>query len=138
MPVAVNRSNQTTNGVDDSLSSIEKLPLCIMETQPLAKQDNFDRQVNKVSECLGPSPPKHNDVELKELPEHFEYVFLEEEHKRLVIISSTLEASQKERLVSMLREHKKPIAWSISDIKAINLSFCAHKILIEDNIKPRV
>lgn len=55
-----------------------------------------------------------------------------------VIISSTLDASRKEKLVKMLREHKWAIPWSISDMKGINLPFYMHKGLMEDNIKPRV
>lgn len=37
-----------------------------------------------------------------------------------------------------LQEHRVAIAWSISDIKGINPSFFTHKILMEDNIKPKI
>nr|GEW24475.1 reverse transcriptase domain-containing protein [Tanacetum cinerariifolium] len=50
-------------------------------------------------------------VKLKDLPPHLEYV---------------------------LKSHKQALAWQLSDIKGINLEFCTHKILIEDDFKPAV
>lgn len=44
----------------------------------------------------------------------------------------------KKKLVGLLQVHKKAIAWSISDIIGINPSFCTHKILMKDNIRPKV
>jgi len=78
------------------------------------------------------------DQELKELPAHLEYVFLDNNPRFPVIISSTLDTLQKRKLIELLQLHRKAIAWSISDIKGINPSFCTHKILMEDNSKPRV
>lgn len=77
-------------------------------------------------------------MEFKELPVHLDYVFLNGERFSLVIISSTLDTSQKVRLVETLQEHRGAIAWSNSDIKGINPSFCSHKILMEDKIKPMI
>ncbi|GJY74135.1 reverse transcriptase domain-containing protein [Tanacetum coccineum] len=51
------------------------------------------------------------EVELKELPPHLEYAFLEE---------------------------NKPIAWKLSDIRGIDPAFCSHKILLEDDYQPSV
>ena len=53
-----------------------------------------------------------------------------------IIISSTLAAEEKEKLLEVLRLHKRAIAWKIMDIKGINPSFCTHKILMEDEYKP--
>lgn len=75
-------------------------------------------------------------MELKKLPAHLKYAFLNEDQSSPVIISSTLDASQKVRLVETLQEHPGAIVWIISDIKGIYPSFCTHKILMEDNIKP--
>ncbi|GKC68986.1 reverse transcriptase domain-containing protein [Tanacetum coccineum] len=50
-------------------------------------------------------PP--TDLELKPLPDNLEYVFLEEPHFLLVIISSQLYAQNKSKLVSILKNIKK-------------------------------
>ncbi|GKB37634.1 hypothetical protein Tco_0882576, partial [Tanacetum coccineum] len=80
-------------------------------------------------------PPK---LELKELPEHLEYAFLQGDDQLPVVISSALSAPKKIKLLEVLRNHKGAIAWSIADIKGIDSSFCTHKILIEDEFKPIV
>ncbi|GKD78344.1 DNA-directed DNA polymerase [Tanacetum coccineum] len=83
----------------------------------------------------GMEPPR---FELKELPEHLEYAFLQENNQLPVVISSALSTDKKTRLLEVLRNHKEEIAWSIADIKGINSSFCTHKILMEDEFKPSV
>ncbi|GJZ21112.1 reverse transcriptase domain-containing protein [Tanacetum coccineum] len=80
-------------------------------------------------------PPK---LELKELPEHLEYAFLQENNQLPVVISSALSTAEKARLLEVLKNHKGAIAWSIADIKGIDSSFCTHKILMEDEFKPSV
>ncbi|GJT06278.1 DNA-directed DNA polymerase [Tanacetum coccineum] len=80
-------------------------------------------------------PPK---LELKELPEHIEYAFLQEDNQLPVVISSALSTDEKTRLLEVLRNHKWAIAWSIADIKGTDSPFCTHKILMEDEFKPSV
>ncbi|GJZ69193.1 putative nucleotidyltransferase, ribonuclease H [Tanacetum coccineum] len=80
-------------------------------------------------------PPQ---LELKELPEHLEYAFLQDGNQLPVVISSLLSAAEKAKLLEVLRNHKGEIAWSIADIKGIDSSFCTHKILMEDEVKPSV
>nr|GEV13636.1 reverse transcriptase domain-containing protein [Tanacetum cinerariifolium] len=43
-----------------------------------------------------------------------------------------------EALINVLKSHKQAIARKISNIKGIDLRFCTHKILIEDDYKPAV
>ncbi|GJV02334.1 reverse transcriptase domain-containing protein [Tanacetum coccineum] len=78
------------------------------------------------------------ELELKDLPSHFEYVFLEGTDKLPVIIAKNLKNEEKERLIKVLKSHKQAIAWKLSDIKGIDRQFCTHKILIEDDFKPVV
>ncbi|GKD00695.1 hypothetical protein Tco_1170969 [Tanacetum coccineum] len=59
-------------------------------------------------------PPK---LELKELPKHLEYAFLQENKHLPVVIASALSATEKNKLLKVLRNHKGAIAWSIADIK---------------------
>nr|GEW16773.1 DNA-directed DNA polymerase [Tanacetum cinerariifolium] len=56
-------------------------------------------------------------IELKELPSHLEYAFLEESDKLPVIIAKNLKDVEKEALIKVLKSHKRAIAWKISDIK---------------------
>nr|GEZ24868.1 hypothetical protein [Tanacetum cinerariifolium] len=67
-------------------------------------------------------------VELKELPPHLEYAFLEGDDKFPVIIVKDLKDAEKTALIKVLKSHKQDLAWQLSDIKGINLEFCTHKI----------
>ncbi|GJY34712.1 DNA-directed DNA polymerase [Tanacetum coccineum] len=87
---------------------------------------------------LKPSSVEPSKLELKELPEYLEYAFLQEDNQLLVVISSALTTDKKNRLLEVLQNHKGAIAWSITDIKGIDSSFCTHKILMEDKFKPSV
>nr|GEW41614.1 hypothetical protein [Tanacetum cinerariifolium] len=78
------------------------------------------------------------EVELKDLPPHLEYVFLEDDNKLPVIIAKELGDEEKYALIKDLKSHKRAIAWELSDIKGINPEFCTHKILMEEDYKPTV
>lgn len=97
------------------------------------------------------SPPLHKEeiknvektddfpkVELKDLPPHLEYAFLEGDDKLSVIIAKDLKDEEKTALIKVLKSHKQAIVWKLSDIKGINPEFCTHKILMEDDFKPAV
>nr|GEZ66254.1 reverse transcriptase domain-containing protein [Tanacetum cinerariifolium] len=49
-------------------------------------------------------------LELKELPSHIEYAFLEDSNKLAVIIVSDLKIKEKEALINVLKSHKPAIA----------------------------
>nr|GEZ46995.1 reverse transcriptase domain-containing protein [Tanacetum cinerariifolium] len=78
------------------------------------------------------------EVELKDLPPHLEYAFLEGDDKFPVIIVKDLSVEEKAALIKVLKSHKQAIAWKLSNIKDINPEFCTHKILIEDDFEPAV
>ncbi|GKE74650.1 reverse transcriptase domain-containing protein, partial [Tanacetum coccineum] len=78
------------------------------------------------------------ELELKDLPSHLEYAYLEENDKLPVIIAKGLKDDEKEALLKVLKSHKRAIAWKITDIKGIDPRFCTHKILMEDDYKPTV
>nr|GEZ13879.1 reverse transcriptase domain-containing protein [Tanacetum cinerariifolium] len=78
------------------------------------------------------------EVELKDLPPHLEYVFLEGDDKFPIIIAKDLSDEEKTALIMILKSYKRAIAWKLSDIKGINPKFCTHKILVEDDFKPTV
>ena len=78
-------------------------------------------------------PPK---LELKPLPSHLKYAFLGVEETFPVIISSSLEPEQENKLLEILRTHKTVIGWTILDIKGISPLTCIHRIHLEEDVKP--
>nr|GEY66791.1 reverse transcriptase domain-containing protein [Tanacetum cinerariifolium] len=75
------------------------------------------------------------ELELKDLPSHLEYAYLEGVDKLPVIIAKNLKVDEKEALLKVLKSLKRAIAWKIIDIKGINPRFCTHKILMEEDYK---
>ena len=93
-------------------------------TSPLSRLNVFSVQNTK--------------LELKTIPEHLEYAFLEEGDQKPVIIASDLTKAKKEELVQALKKRKNSIAWKITDIKGIIPLYCSHKIILEESAKPIV
>nr|GEW62282.1 DNA-directed DNA polymerase [Tanacetum cinerariifolium] len=58
-----------------------------------------------------------SELELKYLPSHLEYAYLEGTDKLPVTIVKDLKDDEKEALLKMLKSHKRDIAWKITDIK---------------------
>ncbi|GJV58207.1 reverse transcriptase domain-containing protein [Tanacetum coccineum] len=78
------------------------------------------------------------EVELKDLPPHLEYAFLEGDDKLPVIIAKDLKDEEKAALIKVLKSHKRAIAWKLSDIKGVDPEFYTHKILMEEDYEPTV
>nr|GEU86595.1 reverse transcriptase domain-containing protein [Tanacetum cinerariifolium] len=76
------------------------------------------------------------EVELKDLPPHLEYAFLEGDNKLPVIIAKELGDEKKSALIKVLKSHERTISWKLFDIQGINPKFCTHKILMEEYYKP--
>ncbi|XP_042472345.1 uncharacterized protein LOC122055012 [Zingiber officinale] len=74
--------------------------------------------------------------ELKPLPQHLKYAYLGENQQLPVIIAQNLEPDQEERLLEILRQHKKAIGWTLADIPGISPSICMHRIYLEEDVKP--
>ena len=56
-------------------------------------------------------------VDLKILPAHLKYVFLDDNETKRVVISSTLYIDEESRLVEVLKRHRATIGWHISNLK---------------------
>nr|GEX33750.1 reverse transcriptase domain-containing protein [Tanacetum cinerariifolium] len=118
----------------------------IMNSEPLPPLPNHEQYLPsfkkelKVCEAktVKSSVDEPPEVELKDLPPHLEYVFLEGDNKFTVIISKELGDEEKSALIKVLKSHKRAIAWKLSDIQGINPEFCTHKILMEEDYKPAV
>nr|GEX94172.1 reverse transcriptase domain-containing protein [Tanacetum cinerariifolium] len=101
---------------------------------------------SKIDEQLKVVEPTHEKysideppvIELKDLPPHLEYAFLEGDDKFPIIISKDLKDEEKTALIKVLKSHKQALAWQLSVIKGIHPEFCTHKILMEDDFKPAV
>ncbi|GJT50567.1 hypothetical protein Tco_0976724 [Tanacetum coccineum] len=82
------------------------------------------------------------EVELKDLPPHLEYAFLEGDDKLPVIIAKDLKDEEKAALIKVLKSHKRAIAWKtsllFSILKGVDPEFCTHKILMEEDYEPTV
>nr|GEY49964.1 reverse transcriptase domain-containing protein [Tanacetum cinerariifolium] len=59
------------------------------------------------------------EVELKDLPPHLEYAFLEGNNKLPIIIAKELGDEEKSALIKVLNSHKQAIAWKLSDIQEV-------------------
>ncbi|GJY03586.1 reverse transcriptase domain-containing protein [Tanacetum coccineum] len=102
---------------------------------PLMKNEDLKQVDVTMTKPSIEEPPK---LKLKDLPPHLEYAFLEGNNKLPIIISKELKDEEKAALLTVLKSHKRAIAWKISDIKGIDPHFCTHKILMEDDFKPTV
>nr|GFB50464.1 reverse transcriptase domain-containing protein [Tanacetum cinerariifolium] len=115
----------------------------ILNSDPVPSLPNHEQSApsfkNELKDCEAKmiksfvdEPP---EVELKDLPPHLEYAFLEDDNKLPVIIAKELGDKEKAALIKVLKSHKRAIAWKLSDIQGINLEFCTHKILMEEDYK---
>nr|GEY95386.1 reverse transcriptase domain-containing protein [Tanacetum cinerariifolium] len=104
------------------------------QNMPSFKKELNACKANTVKSSIDEPP----EVELKDLPSHLEYAFLEGDNKLPVIIAKELGDEEKSALLKVLNSHKRAIAWKLSDIQGINPKFCTHKILLEEDYKPTV
>nr|GEY96511.1 reverse transcriptase domain-containing protein [Tanacetum cinerariifolium] len=110
---------------------------------PPPNQGNYMPEVRKELKICEAKTDKSSinkppEVELKNLPPHLEYAFLEGDDRLPVIIAKDLSVEEKIALIMILKSHKRAIAWKLSDIKGIDLEFCTQKILMEEDFKPTV
>ncbi|GKD44224.1 hypothetical protein Tco_1268869 [Tanacetum coccineum] len=91
------------------------------EEEPPFKKITFNTNY-KIKTSLEEPP---TDLELKPLPNHLEYAFLEEPSFLPIIISSQLSEENKNRLIFVLKNHKQSFAWKTMDISRICLCMLA-------------
>ncbi|KAJ8775219.1 hypothetical protein K2173_020223 [Erythroxylum novogranatense] len=93
---------------------------------------------NSKDEVAKPSIEVPPELELKQLPQHLKYAYLGENSTLPVIVSTELTNVQEEKLLRVLKGHKRAIGWTLADIKGISPLFCQHKIILEEEFKPSV
>ncbi|RDY03789.1 hypothetical protein CR513_12577, partial [Mucuna pruriens] len=106
----------------------------IMSAQLVPSSTHVGQPDSKESNDNSSSPP--SPMELKPLPSHWKYAYLDAKQQFLVIIASNLHLEQEDKLLSVLRQHKKAIGWKLSDLPRINPSIYMHRILMEEEAKP--
>ncbi|KAL0282190.1 UNVERIFIED_CONTAM: hypothetical protein Sradi_7268800 [Sesamum radiatum] len=116
-----------SDGEDDLVESISEVL-----KPPLPEDSGYSTTHTK----LLPSVLQAPKLELKPLPEHLKYIYLGDEETLPAIISSKLSKEHEERLVTLLREHRTAIGWTLADIRGISPAMCMHRIYLEDNTKP--
>nr|GEV31730.1 reverse transcriptase domain-containing protein [Tanacetum cinerariifolium] len=110
---------------------------------PPLNQGNFLPEVRKELKICEAKSDKSSieeplEVELEYLPPNLEYTFLEGDDKLPVIIAKDLSMGEKTALKTVIKSHKRAIAWKLSDIKGIDPEFCTHKILMKEDFEPAV
>ena len=63
-------------------------------------------------------------------------MYLGENETFPIIITTSLNQMQEDRLIRVLKEYKTVIGWTLADIKGINPTMCIHQILLEEGSKP--
>nr|GEZ53553.1 hypothetical protein [Tanacetum cinerariifolium] len=110
---------------------------------PLPNQGNYLPEVRKELKICEAKSDKSSideppEVELKDLLPYLEYAFLEGDNKFPVNIAKDLSVEEKIAFITVLKSHKRAIAWKLSDIKGIDPEFYTHKILMEEDFEPAV
>nr|GEV63128.1 reverse transcriptase domain-containing protein [Tanacetum cinerariifolium] len=124
--------DDTDFDLEEDIRLLEKL-LNKDPSSPLLLKELNVEEIKTVKSSIDEPP----ELELKELPSHLEYAFLEGTDKLPVIIFKELKDEEKSVLLKVLKSHKWA-TWKIYDIKGIDPRFCTHKILMEDDFKPAV
>nr|GEU49868.1 reverse transcriptase domain-containing protein [Tanacetum cinerariifolium] len=96
---------------------------------PPLNQRNYMPEVRKELEiCEAKSDKSSVDepptVELKDLPPHLEYAFLDGDDKLPIIIAKDLSVEEKTALITVLKSHKRANPWKLYDIKERMLKRC--------------
>jgi hypothetical protein len=108
-------------------------------TKGLEPQDGSveEEKFEDIGEIKSEEPQMH-EVELKPLPKGLKYEFLGPDKTYLVIVSDELRPEENEKLLILLKKHRKVIGYSINDLKGLCPAFCTHRIPMEDQCKPMV
>jgi hypothetical protein len=87
---------------------------------------------------IEPEEPQVPEVDLKTLPKGLKYDFLGSDKTYPVIVSDELSPGENEKLLILLKKHRKVIGYSINDLKGLSPAFCTHRIPMEDQFNPIV
>nr|GEW98476.1 reverse transcriptase domain-containing protein [Tanacetum cinerariifolium] len=126
------KDDLTSSEVDKSYLNFEGDILLIeafLNDDPLLPPPNQGNYLPKVCKELKIYEAKFDkssideppEVKLKDLPPHLEYVFLEGDDKLPVIIAKNLSMEEKTTLITVLKSHKRAIAWKRNSNQRSNI-----------------
>ncbi|XP_074289512.1 uncharacterized protein LOC141614666 [Silene latifolia] len=117
----------------ESVYSVDMLENVIEDAKDKCSGEHLEEDYEALPLLLdedeGKNPPK---VDLKPLLPSHEYAYLDEANSFPVIINANLMASQKEKLLNVLKANKKAIGYSLVDLTGIDPRVCMHRITLED------
>jgi hypothetical protein len=87
---------------------------------------------------IKPEEPQVPEVDLKPLPKGLKYEFFGPDKTYPVIVSDELSPEENEKLLNLLKKHRKVIGYSINDLKGLRPAFCTYRIPMEAQCKPVV
>jgi hypothetical protein len=122
--------NQANDQQDEELEEATKG----LEPQDGSVQEEKFEDIGEIK----PEEPQVPEVDLKPLPKGLNYEFLGPDKTYPVILSDELSPEENEKLLNLLKKHKKVIGYSINVLKGHILAFCTHRIPMEDQCKPVV
>nr|GFA17197.1 reverse transcriptase domain-containing protein [Tanacetum cinerariifolium] len=103
-----------------SITLFEGSDFILEEIDAYLKDESVSLEIDHANFMAKSSIEEPPGLDLKELPSHLEYAYLEGADKLPVIISKDLKVDEKEALLKVLKSHKRAIAWKITDIKGID------------------
>ncbi|RDX84715.1 hypothetical protein CR513_34188, partial [Mucuna pruriens] len=116
----------------DMIQELQKAEIMLAHLVPSSTQAGLPNPKALHDNFVSPPLP----MELKPLPRHLKYAYLDTEQQLPIIITNNLSQEQEDKLLDVLRQYKKAIGWKLSDLPGINPTICMHRILMEEEIKP--
>ena len=114
MKVDINKLMKYPSRASEDLGAIDfadaqDIDACIEEVMMIDEEEKFEEL-----------PMDEPSLDLKSLPSILKYAFLDEEKAKPVIISSTLDIKQEEKLIEVLRKNEEGIGWTLTDLKGLD------------------
>jgi hypothetical protein len=75
-------------------------------------------------------------IEMKPLPAHLQYQFIDDDKKFPVIVSARLKDVELKGLLAVLKRNREVIGYSLDDMKGISSAICSHRIYLVENTVP--
>jgi hypothetical protein len=122
--------NQVNDQQDEQLDEATKG----LEAQDGSVEEEIFEDIGEIK----PEEPQVPEVDLKPLTKPLQYNFLGPDKTYPVIVSDELSPEENEKLLILLKKHRKVIRYSINDLKGLSPAFCTHRIPMEDQCKPVV
>jgi hypothetical protein len=108
----------------DSLCFVETLSLFCQQDEELEEATKgLEPQDGSVEEEIKPEQPQVPEVDLEPLPKGLKYEFLGLDKTYPVIVSDELSPEENEKLLNLLKKHRKVIGYSINNLKGLTQPF---------------